>query len=279
MIKKATPNYKFLLERYVADDVTEKEKECIETAATLNTDVSESIADLQRSNAEILERYPASRLVPEIIARHDQARQKQAVFQLPPKRALFASGIAAGLAAAVLLAVLPVLHSGETANMTTLATTQGSDRVKGSQMVSSELRVYLKTATLPAPDPLPDKTVVQAGNTVQLAYTVGAAEKYGVIFSVDGRGVVTMHYPSGVSQSTKLIAGKQTPLDEAYTLDDAPDYEAFFFVVDDAPLDTKAVLDKAEELARDPRTAPEQVVSAFGEYEVKSVTLFKRTRS
>jgi hypothetical protein len=284
MIKKAAPNCKFLLERYVAGDVTAEERERIEITAALNANVAESIADLQRSNAEILARYPASRLVPEITARYKrgQTRQKQTPFQLPPvrmshKRVLFASGIAAGLAAAVLLAVLPVLHSGETASYSaTQAAAQGSDRVKGAQTAAStELRVYLKTAAAPAADPLPDKTVVQAGNTVQLAYMVGAPEKYGVIFSVDGRGVVTMHYPATVSQSTKLIAGKQTPLDEAYTLDDAPDYEAFFFVVDDAPLDAKAVLNKAEELAGNPRTAPEELGAAFGEYEIKSITLVK----
>ena len=275
MMKKAAPNCKFLLERYVAGDVTAEERERIDITATLNANVAESIADLQRSNAEILARYPASRLVPEITARYKrgQTRQKQTPFR---KRALFASGIAAGLAAAVLLAVLPVLHSGETASYsTTQAAAQGSDRIKGAQTAAStELRVYLKTAA-PAADPLPDKTVVHAGNTVQLAYMVGAPEKYGVIFSVDGRGVVTMHYPAAVSQSTKLIAGKQTPLDEAYTLDDAPDYEAFFFVVDDAPLDAKTVLNKAEELAGNPRTAPEELGAAFGEYEIKSITLVK----
>jgi hypothetical protein len=267
---------RFLLERYAVGEVTAGEKAFVEATARVNAGVAQSIADIQRSNAEVLALYPAERLVPEIIARRERYRARNTRYRPRSKsaRALFAT---AGLAAVLVIALLPALRSRDTRASTPAAaqTMQGRDRMKGAQTgaASSELRVYLKTAAPPDADPLPDKTVVHAGNTVQLAYRVGDAERYGVIFSLDGRGVVTLHYPARVSGSTKLVAGKQMLLDEAYTLDDAPDYEAFFFVTDKAPLDAQAVLAKVEELAKEPQAAPERVVSAFDE--IKSVTLVK----
>jgi hypothetical protein len=104
---------------------------------------------------------------------------------------------------------------------------------------------------------------------------MAGAGSYGVIFSIDGRSAVTMHYPYGLSQSTRLIPGKRIALDEAYTLDDAPDYEIFFFVVSSKPLDVSGILKSAEQLARNPETALERSGAVFRGYEVKTLTLRK----
>jgi hypothetical protein len=151
------------------------------------------------------------------------------------------------------------------------------DRKKGNTElpVSTELRAYLKT------DPavlLGDRVPLGEGNTIQLAYTVGkgTTDRYGVIFSIDGRGSVTLHYPYAPEQSTKLVLGKPVPLDEAYTLDDAPEYELFFFVVADTSLNAETVLRTAESLARETGTDLEQrCVSVFKPNEVKTLTIWK----
>ena len=141
--------------------------------------------------------------------------------------------------------------------------------------VATELRAYLKSNSAVL---LGDRAPLCEGNTIQLAYTVEsrAADRYGVIFSIDGRGSVTLHYPYTPGQSTKLTTGKPVPIDEAYTLDDAPEYELFFFVVAGTPLDAETVLGTAESLARERGSDLEQRCSAAVKgYEVKSLTIWK----
>jgi hypothetical protein len=154
------------------------------------------------------------------------------------------------------------------------------DRIKGASASehSAELSVYLKGRDTK----LPDQAGIQTGNTIQLAYRVQPddyGERYGVIFSIDGRSSVTMHYPYSMGQSTQLVAGKAVPLDEAYTLDDAPNYEIFFLVVGDKPLEVKNVLDTARQLAlqieRNPQEALRRGTTAFKDYELTVLTLRK----
>jgi hypothetical protein len=80
---------------------------------------------------------------------------------------------------------------------------------------------------------------------IQLKYSAKGA-KYGVIFSIDGRGTVTLHYPGGAETPSTLDAGGTHALDFSYELDDAPDFERFFFVTAHHPIDFKAVIEKAK---------------------------------
>jgi len=88
-----------------------------------------------------------------------------------------------------------------------------------------------------------------------------------------------MHYPYKMGQSTRLVAGKAVPLDEAYTLDDAPYYEIFFLVVGDKPLPIGDVLNTAQQLARQiagkPQDAVRRGTAAFKGYELTVLTLRK----
>jgi hypothetical protein len=157
------------------------------------------------------------------------------------------------------------------------------DRIKGSAETTG-LRVYLKTDGETAA--LADQAIVREGNTVQLAYTVNGqpdTRRYGVIFSIDGRSAVTLHYPPVLGADTRLVTGKWTLLEEAYTLDDAPDYEVFFFVVGDKPLDVPVILNSARQFAGrlagqfagDPEAALKQSPSVFKNYELKTVNVRK----
>jgi hypothetical protein len=135
--------------------------------------------------------------------------------------------------------------------------------------------VYLKTGG--EQTSLADRAVLHEGNTIQLAYTVNgrSGSRYGVIFSIDGRSTLTVHYPYAAEADTRLVTGKRTLLEEAYTLDDAPDYELFFFVIGDEPLNVPEILDSAWQLARSPETALERSLSVFKDYDIKTLTLCK----
>lgn len=97
-------------------------------------------------------------------------------------------------------------------------------------------------------------STAKARDLLQVSYRAFGAP-YGVIFSIDGRGSVTLHYPEQPGQSQSLLKGGEISLPRAYELDDAPEFERFFFVTAKAPIDIDAVLAAAQSMARDPVAA------------------------
>jgi hypothetical protein len=162
------------------------------------------------------------------------------------------------------------------------ARNSSQDRAKGAVLAGAELSLFLKGGM---EIPLADHALLGEGDTVQLAYTASTGERYGVIFSIDGRSLVTMHYPYWKGQSSLLVSGKRTFLEEAYTLDDAPDYEVFVMVVSEEPLDAEAVLRKAQMIAansgfpeiksQDVKSIEDKSRAAFESCEVETVTVLK----
>lgn len=119
-------------------------------------------------------------------------------------------------------------------------------RLKG---LSTHLAVFRKTTQ--GAEELKPGTVAGRGEILQLSYTAGDA-RYGVIFSVDGRGAVTWHLPTsyagGPRSAPSLDRQGQVILPSAYELDDAPGFERFFFVYSSASFDTAAVAQAARAL-------------------------------
>jgi hypothetical protein len=261
-MKKAVQISAFLLERYNLGEVVGEEKALVETALAENPGLVERLAELRRSDAEIRSRDFAS-------GRRFMRSGRGGPLKRPLRPVLWSLGAAA----LVLFVALPFLQ----------ARFFSGDRIKGSAE-TMELRVYLKTDGETAA--LTDHAILREGNTVQLAYTVDGrpdAGRYGVIFSIDGRSAVTLHYPPVLGADTRLVTGRWTLLEEAYTLDDAPDCEVFFFVVGGEPLDVPVILSSARQfagqfagqLAGNPEAALERSRSVFKNYEVKTVNLYK----
>jgi hypothetical protein len=93
--------------------------------------------------------------------------------------------------------------------------------------------------------------VVHAGDLLQLRYDAGG-QGYGMIASLDGAGVVTLHFPSSedAPPEATAVATKTTTLPNAYALDDAPGFERFFFITANEPIDVRHSLDALRALAR-----------------------------
>ena len=69
-----------------------------------------------------------------------------------------------------------------------------------------------------------------SGDVIQIAYNAGSSE-YGVIFSVDGNGNITRHFPENSWEAAQLLhRADDTPLDFSYELDNAPDFVCFIMV-------------------------------------------------
>jgi len=251
-----------LLERYHISEVTPEEKILVENALAQDSALAAALADLDRSDRDFWQRYSPN--IRRLRAR-PLVRRRPLVW-----------GICA--AAVILIIALPLFILRNTSHATF------DDRMKGTSAGenAAELSVYLKGSAAGNDIKLPDQAGIQTGNTIQLAYRVqpdDSGERYGVIFSIDGRSSVTLHYPYSLGQNTQLVSGKAVPLDEAYTLDDAPDYEIFFLVIADKPLEVKNVLDTARQLALQiagkPQEALRRGTAAFKGYELTVLTLRK----
>jgi hypothetical protein len=245
-----------LLERYNLGEVAGEEREFVEAALIEDAGLAERLRELRQSDGEIRGNL---RWNSGLAGRAGTGKAARRL----PARPLAWGLCAAALALCIALPFLRIAASGAS-----------GDRIKGNAG-AAELWAYRKTEGAQAP--LPEQAVLREGDTIQLAYAVQgqSGSRYGVIFSIDSRSTVTMHYPYGPGADTRLAAGKQTFLREAYTLDDAPDYELFFFVIGGRPLDTSEILDSARQLARNPATALDQGSRLFKNYELKTLALRK----
>jgi hypothetical protein len=270
----------FMLERYRLDELNPQDKKEVEEALAGDNSLRLALAQLEASDNELRLRYPASSV----------GIKNENIIPFWQKRFAGAKVKITILAAAILLCVLlPVfMYNRNTADISVVSAVNDFhndfqiDRPKGQPPTGSEIFIYLKgdEQTQFAAANLQNHKLLKEGDTVQLAYTAPAGTQYyGVIFSIDGRSVVTMHYPYLRGESSFLVSGKRTFLNEAYTLDDAPDYEVFVFVVCDQPLDVNAVNAQAQKIARKAGT-PEQIKEmskeVFSACEIETIMVLKR---
>jgi hypothetical protein len=181
------------------------------------------LAALDKDDAEILEHYPPHQVAARVRARLAERRPSVRARRPRPVPAL-----ALGAALAVCLAML---IPG--------AAPPSATRVKG---LTPHLLVFRQR---PAPAAeverlLPGSTA-RHHDLVQLAYQ-GAGRRYGVIVSIDGRGVVTRHLPAEGPLAVPLEAGA-VALPQSYELDDAPAFERFYLIAADAPFAVETIVE------------------------------------
>jgi hypothetical protein len=218
-----------LIEQYVLGELASDKAHEIEQSPGF----AERVAEIQRSNAEILDQYPPAQFVARIqnqyAAEESSARQSR---ERPARRpairwlAIALPG-AVAVVAGVLIAVQGFFGAGLAGNSSEL---DDLVRIKGS---GPELSVY---RSLEGPDTqdveaeeLPDGARASAGDRLQLSYNAGEMA-FGAIISVDGRGGVYTHFPLDLSSEPKLVVGRVQRLAFGYQLDDAPRFEHFYFI-------------------------------------------------
>ena len=280
----------FKLERYRLGELLPEDKESLEGFLPFDGELRSRLEALDKSDRELRSSLPPIYL-------NIEGRKK--VHSKIPKVTVRVSILVAASLLCILMPVVFYLRNTESTAALALAG-QGSaapyqDRAKGTVLSGVELSVFLKGSQKIANQEvaLENQAVLGAGDTVQLAYTAPASGSqdgpYGVIFSIDGRSVVTMHYPYRKGQDPILVSGKRTFLDEAYTLDDAPGYEVFVLVVSSQAPDVEAVLSEAQKIASGSDAAKfdaakfdaaklieECCKAAFANYEVDTVTVLKK---
>lgn len=120
----------------------------------------------------------------------------------------------------------------------------GDIRLKGAE---SGLAIFRKTRT--GSELLPPRSAAHPGDTLQVFYHSRRAV-YGIVFSVDGSGAITLHYPESDGPSPALQIGDMLPLPHAFRLDKAPRFERFYLVTAPRPFGTEGVLSRLRVLLK-----------------------------
>lgn len=220
----------WLVERIALDEVPATSKGRVDR--TDEREVAERVAALRAENEAELAAYPPGPAVAQIEARIARAKQRKRV------RRLGLLGMATAAAAAVVLVVgtrhvetRPIAGNIGSADLD-ITRAKGTTRLSAFRQAGDKVEM------------LEEDALVKSGDRIQLRYSAGGRH-FGVIASVDGAGVVTLHHPlnEDAPPEATALATKATALPNAYSLDDAPEFERFFFITADHPIDVKASLE------------------------------------
>lgn len=168
------------------------------------------------------------------------------------------------VAAALMMATLP---NGQPSSP---ESPDGVTIVKG---LSPKLRLYRKRDG--SLERIGTGALAREGDVLQLGMVPGSA-RHGVVLSIDGRGTVTLHHPADARADTALGSGEQ-PLPNGYELDDAPEFERFFFVTSEGPADVSTVLRAASALAASGQSK-DGTLSLPESYQQTSLTVRKEAK-
>ncbi|MGL1902613.1 MAG: hypothetical protein OCC49_10785 [Fibrobacterales bacterium] len=223
----------FTLEQYLLGDLSKSESVELKSKISNDAELQRRVVLLEQNNHDLRERFPYVAM--EGVIRQERAHRKS----IHKKRkgvafVTFAKGILVTLIMAFGVTVTYKSMSPFEGRMT--STTAEVVRIKG---LDAQLNVYKKTRL--GSSLMRDSMLVSAGDEFQLEYVV--TEKcHGVIFSVDGNGVVTHHLAKEDGSSVKLGSLKRL-LPFSYQLDDAPSHEIFYMVLSSDSFDVDTYLD------------------------------------
>lgn len=222
------------LEQFHLGELAPAQERRVREALERDEELRGRLAAIVRSDERIRAEYPAERVVP--LIRERALREEPAASRRPwwgrGRIPTLAWAIPVAAMALVLLSLPIFLRPSD------------QTRLKGA---APHLVVFRKTAT--GAEEMAPGAAAKKGDVLQLSYVAGEA-KYGVIFSVDGRGTLTWHLPpayrGGALAAPALDPKGPALLTSAYELDDAPGFERFFLVYSSRPFQVADV----ERLAR-----------------------------
>ncbi len=191
--------------------------------------IESALNELKKSDEEILNTYSVDAMRAAVAGKlaKNQIKNTQTngtILKFPAYR------IVSYAAAAVLLAAILIPAGLKTSKIGTGSTP--TERVKGNAPAakSSDPSIKLYRQKGREIQALNDGDFARSGDVIQITYNAGN-EDYGVIFSVDGNGNITRHFPENSWQAAQLEQRPdETPLDFSYELDNAPDFECFIMV-------------------------------------------------
>ena len=266
------------IEKLLLDELPEAQKRQL----LGDLEVVRRLEQLRAENRRILEQYPPEQMAKAIRNRSQRKRivpRKAVARSLNWPRLVPAASFALLVVAGALLLVTrgPSLFAPQ--GQAEQVRVKGGSAAEAGTEAAAELshagpilKVYMKTDS--GARQLVSGDRVSAGSTVQLAYTAGTYE-YGAILSIDGRGAVTVHFPVSAATGQELEGEGEVPLPFAYILDDAPEFERFFFLASRKPLSVEQVIRAAEQLAGNPQDSKTRELDLSRTVQQSTILLLK----
>ncbi len=248
-----------VIEKLALGELTPAEARAVEErlAAEGEGAAERRLAALRDDDAAILAAHPPARAAAVIERRLADARARRR-----PRLWLAAPLVAA----AALLLWVRLGDDGAGPIDPTRASAGADADADAIRLKGQEPHLVLHRRGAGAPERLAEGAAVAPGDVLQVSY-VAAGRRRGVVLSIDGRGVVTLHHPDREGAAADLVQEGAVPLDHAYELDDAPDFERFVFVTAAAPgahLDVGEVLAAARAVAGGPSASRAPLALAAG---------------
>ncbi len=177
-----------ILEKYVLNELPEKKLKEMEKLINSSEFLKIRVEELKKSNRDILEKYPEDKMG-EIINRKvalqsGKRKERADIFNFDFKQ-LISPVLTMAVAAVLLVVVIPLINPPDT-------------RIKGDE---SKLYIYKKTGNIV--EQIMNEDLVKKGDLLQVAY-ISMENSFGTVFSIDGRGVVSLHYAENSRKSTLL---------------------------------------------------------------------------
>ena len=216
------PDWK--LERYLTGDLPEGEMSEIRELEKTDEVFAHRVKMLREDNAAILRKMPFERLAEKMDARDCGAERRNNVIHFGFVKFAAAAALVLAVVSVALFSQREVVpDAGAQAMDVAMAAQDDGTRIKG---MDARMEIWKKTGDSAVQ--MLNLDEAREGDEIQLRYSV--PEKcFGLLFSMDGNGTVTMHMADG-SQAVALEPGKMTTLPFAYKLDNAPKFEKFFLL-------------------------------------------------
>jgi len=218
------------------------------------------ILRIEQSNEDILKKYPARQMADLI---NDRMKKES---ETSPKIINFKKIYIPLTAAAVFLLFFTMIPIYKDTVQDSDMDTSETVRLKGN--IPS---LYIYRGNSANAELLNNNSLVKEKDLLQISYD-SAGTKYGVIFSIDGRGTVTLHFPDNVYSNTRLDYGGKIYLPFSYELDNAPFFERFFFISSDSEIDASLIMENAGRIAKGNKS---EMLILPQEFKQQSIILFK----
>ena len=220
-----------LLEKYLLNELIDEDLKRVQDYLK-NPEALNRLNALKASNKEILEAFPPEEMVTIIEGRRHNYfdnlfKAIYSLFTKPISRYAFGSAFAIVF---IYFLVTPFFLSNYEQYK--------PNRLKG---LKQHLLIYKKSGS--SVEKLTHNSFAKENDILQISY-VSSGFKYGMIFSIDGRRAVTLHYPANIKDNSLLNPEGEIFLQNSFQLDDAPSFEKFIFLASNKTINVKETLNK-----------------------------------
>jgi hypothetical protein len=225
----------FDIEQFILGEVESEKRDFILNELNSSSELRSKVEKIKLENVRFLEENPAHLMVTQI---ENKSLRKELDKPLYSSKWLAIPTVTLVL---LMTFIIPSEYFSQNGNVVGVwSSSSYEERIKGEEF---SMQIHRKTSN--SVSLLSDSMKVSEGDLLQISikYLVST---FAAVLSVDGRGVVTTHFPNEGYQGELKNQGLYI-LPFSYELDDAPKYEKFYLITSDAPIDLNSVSSEIKE--------------------------------